>query len=330
MRRVLHVGPCDSPGGMAKVMQILAENPPEGWETELLASHIVGGPISKWFAYRKAIKKFQKMLSPKQDSVNLVHVHTAADWSWRRKKRFVKLASRFSVPCIIHIHSGKFQDWLSSSNSRRTIKIRNFINQTNSAVVVLNNDWKEKLQPYIGYCNVIYNPVDPNIIPNTDIKRDTNHLLLLGRNEPVKGHSFAEKLGGNLLDSMPNLKITMTGIEENQNHWIDARGWVSEQEKLDLLQRSSLLIAPSAFEGQPLAILEALACGLPCLASDKISELPDIVEIAEFQNMEQWADKVKKILSQNIDSERLIASSKPFNIEKIKQKWKTLYDSQFS
>jgi len=330
MRRVLHVGPCDSPGGMAKVMHILAENPPEGWETELLASHIVGSPISKWFAYRKAIKKFQKMLSSKQDSVNLVHVHTAADWSWRRKKRFVKLASRFSVPCIIHIHSGKFQDWLSSSNSRRTIKIRNFINQTNSTVVVLNNDWKEKLQPYIGYCNVIYNPVDPNIIPNTDIKRDTNHLLLLGRNEPVKGHSFAEKLGGNLLDSMPNLKITMTGIEENQNHWVDARGWVSEQEKLDLLQRSSLLIAPSAFEGQPLAILEALACGLPCLASDKISELPDIVEIAEFQNLEQWADKVKKILSQNIDSERLIASSKQFNIEKIKQKWKTLYDSQFS
>lgn len=330
MRRVLHVGPCDSPGGMAKVMHILAENPPEGWETELLASHIVGSPISKWFAYRKAIKKFQKMLSSKQDSVNLVHVHTAADWSWRRKKRFVKLASRFSVPCIIHIHSGKFQDWLSSSNSRRTIKIRNFINQTNSTVVVLNNDWKEKLQPYIGYCNVIYNPVDPNIIPNTDIKRDTNHLLLLGRNEPVKGHSFAEKLGGNLLDSMPNLKITMTGIEENQNHWVDARGWVSEQEKLDLLQRSSLLIAPSAFEGQPLAILEALTCGLPCLASDKISELPDIVEIAEFQNLEQWADKVKKILSQNIDSERLIASSKQFNIEKIKQKWKTLYDSQFS
>lgn len=330
MRRVLHVGPCDSPGGMAKVMHILAENPPEGWETELLSSHVVGSPISKWFAYRKAIKKFQKMLVSKQDSVNLVHVHTAADWSWRRKKRFVKLASKFSIPCIIHIHSGKFQDWLSSSNSRRTIKIRNFINQTNSTVVVLNNNWKERLQPYLGHCNVIYNPVDPKIIPNTDVKRDTNHLLLLGRNEPVKGHDFAEKLGENLLDSMPNLKITMTGIEENQNDWIDARGWVSEQEKLDLLQRSSLLIAPSAFEGQPLVILEALACGLPCLASHKISELPDVVESAEFQNVEQWTDKVKKILSQDIDSEKFIASSKQFNIEKIKQKWKTLYESQLS
>ena len=330
MRRVLHVGPCYTPGGMAKVMQILADNPPDGWGAELLSSHTVGSPISKWFAYRKAMKKFQRMLMSKEDSLDLIHVHTAADWSWRRKKRFVKLANKFSVPCIIHIHSGKFLDWLSFSNSRRSVKIRNFINQTNSTVVVLNDDWKDRLQPYIGFCNVIYNPVDPKIIPNANVKRDENHLLLLGRNEPVKGHQFAEKLGENLIKSMPNLKITMTGVEQNENHWIDAKGWVSEQEKLDLLQKSSLLIVPSAYEGQPLTILEALACGLPCLASDRISELPEVVESAEFQNMEQWTTKVEEILSRDIDSNNLITASDKFGIARIKKKWKVLYDSQFS
>ena len=330
MRRVLHIGPCDSPGGMAKVMQILAENPPDGWRAELLSSHVVGNPISKWFAYRKAMKKFRRMLFAKQGSVDLVHVHTAADWSWRRKKRFVKLASKLSVPCIIHIHSGKFQEWLSTPNSKRTIDIRNFINQTNSVLVVLNADWKEKLQPYIGYCNVIYNPVDPKIIPNGDVKRDEGHLLLLGRNEPVKGHEFAEKLGENLLESIPDLKISMTGIKQNENSWVDAKGWISEQEKLDLLQRSSLLIVPSAYEGQPLAILEALACGLPCLVSDRVSELPAVVEIAEYQNMEQWTAKVKEILSQEIDAKDLISASTQFNVEKVRKKWKILYDSQFN
>ena len=43
MRKVLHVGPCDTPGGMATVMHTLAEFPPEGWEAELLASHAPGG-----------------------------------------------------------------------------------------------------------------------------------------------------------------------------------------------------------------------------------------------------------------------------------------------
>ena len=330
MRRVLHIGPCETPGGMAKVMQILAENPPDGWDTELLSTHCVGNPISKFLAYRKAMRSFHKTLSSSQFSVDLVHIHTAADWSWRRKKRFIKLASKFSMPCIIHIHSGKFQSWLSSPNSRRSVKIRNFINRTNSVIVVLNGDWKEKLQPYIGYCNVIYNPVDPKIVPNIEIKRDDMHLLLLGRNDPVKGHEFATKLGENLVKTMPELKISMTGIEHNENNWVEAKGWISEKEKLELLQKSSILIAPSAYEGQPLAILEALSCGLPCLVSDKISELPDVVETVEYQNLEQWSIKVKEILSQEINAEDLISASKPFNIENIRKKWKLLYDSQFN
>ena len=39
MRRVLHIGPCDTPGGMAKVMNILAENPQDGWKSEMISSH---------------------------------------------------------------------------------------------------------------------------------------------------------------------------------------------------------------------------------------------------------------------------------------------------
>ena len=122
----------------------------------------------------------------------------------------------------------------------------------------------------------------------------------------------------------------MTGVEKNENNWVDAKGWISEEEKLELLQRSSILIAPSAYEGQPLAILEALSCGLPCLASDKISELPNLVETAELQNLGQWSSKVKKILSQEINTEELISASKPFSIENIKKKWKSLYNSQFN
>jgi len=96
------------------------------------------------------------------------------------------------------------------------------------------------------------------------------------------------------------------------------------------LQKSSLLIVPSAYEGQPLVILEALACGLPCLASDQIRELPEVVETAKFENIEQWVSKVEEMLSSDIDLKALIAASKKFSVEAIKQKWKVLYDSQFN
>ena len=71
----------------------------------------------------------------------------------------------------------------------------------------------------------------------------------------------------------------MTGIEENLHPWVEAKGGLVNK-KIRLTAKSSLLIAPSEYEGQPLAILEALTCGLPCLASDKIIGLPEIVEFA--------------------------------------------------
>ena len=328
MRRVLHIGPCESPGGMAKVMHILAEHPPEGWTAKLLSTHVNGTGLSKWFAYRRAMKSFKKMISG--NKIDLIHVHTAADWSWRRKKRFVRVTSKRSIPCIIHIHSGQFDHWLISPNSKRSIQIRNFINDTNSIVVVLNNKWKQKLQPFIGHCNVIFNPIDPMIIHDDGIVRDSNHLLLLGRNEPVKGHGFAIELGKSLLPSFPELKLTMTGIEHSEHEWVDARGWVSEQEKLKLLQSASILIAPSAYEGQPLAILEALASGLPCIASDKIYDLPLVVNYAEFENIASWKVQIEQMFNEKIESADLISSISPFEVESIAQKWKQIYDNQFN
>ena len=329
MRRVLHIGPCDTPGGMAKVMNILAENPPDGWNTDLLSTHKIGNPVTKWLAYRKAMKEFKKILLSKNNCIDLVHVHTAADWSWWRKKQFVTLARKFSIPCIIHIHSGKFESWMKSPDSKRAKKIRTIINDTNSSIVVLSNEWKKRLQPYVGHSNVIHNPVDPSIVHNQDVKREQNQILLLGRNDVVKGHDFAIQLSENLVNSIPDLKLIMTGLEKSTQPWIEARGWVSELEKLELLQKSSLLIVPSAYEGQPLTILEALACGLPCLASDKIMGLPDIVEYAEFENILDWTDKVKNMLMKKIVVKDLISASKPYDVTNITNEWKRIYDNMF-
>ncbi len=330
MRRVLHIGPCESPGGMAKVMQILADNPPDGWDAQLLSTHVKGNPFSKLQAYRKAMKVFKRMINDDKSKIDLIHVHAAADWSWRRKKRFVRVANKFSIPCLIHIHSGQFENWLNSPTSTRSAKIRAFINDTNSVLVVLNNQWKQKLQPYVGHCNVISNPIDPIIIHDSTVIREKSHLLLLGRNEPVKGHSFAVELGKSLIPMYPDLQLTMTGIEQSAHEWVNAKGWVSEKEKLNLLQTASLLIAPSAYEGQPLAVLEALASGLPCLASDKILQLPDTVNYAEFENVDSWKKKVQDIFSRTDEGENLVSSVSSFRITEISKKWKLLYDNQFN
>jgi glycosyltransferase involved in cell wall biosynthesis len=53
----------------------------------------------------------------------------------------------------------------------------------------------------------------------------------------------------------------------NLSRSVEFRGVVSSEEKTDLMQRCAVYVQPSRFEGFGLAVLEAMACGAPVVAS---------------------------------------------------------------
>ena len=65
----------------------------------------------------------------------------------------------------------------------------------------------------------------------------------------------------------PNYK--RLGKELNLNKCCDWLDWISESEKIHLLNRCKALIIPSLWEGFGLPALEALAYGTPVIASDQ-------------------------------------------------------------
>ena len=326
MPKVLHIGPCETPGGMANVMRILAEYPPEGWQAELLSSHVVGSNWAKWRAYRKARRTLSTMLGDPKQRPDIVHLHTAADWSWWRKRRFAKMAHKAGVPNIVHIHSGQFDTWLGAPDSQRSRTLKMFLKATQSQTVVLGDGWKKVLEPYIGPVHAINNPVDTNIHPSP-VEREPFHLLLLGRNDPIKGHEFAIKVCEKVREIHPQLKVTMTGISTSPHAWLSAKGWVSESEKLHLLQTATLLLVPSAFEGQPLVVLEALTCGLQVLVSDRIPLLSEGIIRAPFENVEIWVSKVIEMLDDPVEPSLLISQSELYSIQNISYEWGELYSN---
>ena len=326
MRKVLHVGPCDSPGGMATVMRILAEHPPEGWEAELLASHAPGGLWAKWRAYRKARRELKLRCADAALRPDVVHVHTAADWSWWRKSRLIRLVRDDGVPVVVHFHSGQMDTWLAKGGEQRQRAVKSSLQDDVVRGVVLSSAWQERLAPVLGPLEVVHNPSSFDG-PALKSGRDEHHLLLLGRPDPVKGHAFAVRVAQRLRDMYPNLTFTMTGQTNSPHDWINARGWVSEEEKNTLLRSTSVLLVPSAFEGQPMVVLEAISAGLPVCVSDRVIGLPDTVRTAAYNDIDAWVETISAIFADAPSHETLIASAAPYRIEDVRKRWKHIYES---
>ena len=312
-------------------MLSLANNPPIDYQASLLSSHNTGSAIGKLKAYRKAMKGLSRIISNPATKPDVIHIHTAADWSWRRKKRFVIKARQANIATVVHIHSGKFNTWLDSSganspSAKRAKKMKTFLSQQKVQTVVLSGEWKAILEPMIGDVEVISNPVNPILAVDSSIERIEAKLLLLGRNDPVKGHAFAIEVATMARKSNPKITLSMSGIENCKEDWINAMGWISESQKIENLHNSNILLVPSKWEGQPLVILEAMACGLPVIANNELAQLPDNIGKASLENKQQWVDIILETIqsnSSNIDySQQLVQ----YKIENVQKKWSQLYE----
>jgi glycosyltransferase involved in cell wall biosynthesis len=117
---------------------------------------------------------------------------------------------------------------------------------------------------------------------NCDIPlRDRDNLIVAsGHRRPYKNWDGLIRALA-LVDEAVRPRLVITGSTDGTSDpllpvvaaeglapWVDVRGWVTEQELTDLYQRARAMVMPTFAEGFGLPVLEAMAAGLPVLASD--------------------------------------------------------------
>lgn len=107
--------------------------------------------------------------------------------------------------------------------------------------------------------------------------------------------------GGGAPDSAYVRRLEQLAAE---HPWIDLAGWRSRDELLVEMERASLLVLPTLEDNCPMVVLEAMAVGLPVIAS-RVGGVPDLIKDGETGMM---FDPHDAISMRNV-TERMITST---------------------
>ena len=307
------------PGGISAVVQYWSEyiERLQYYPTWKLGNVMVR---SWWFGYsysRIALRLFY------DKKIKIVHLHFAADGSFWRKEKLLKLGKHFGKKVIMHCHSSRFKDFYNEASEEKKEWIINTLRQAD-VLIVLSESWKQWFKS-IGIAEermtVLHNITDyPTIRPEMKSKDGKVHFLFLGEIGKRKGvfdilrglarnhDNFVDKIefriGGNRNEQQLLDTIQKYGL----NDIVKFEGWVGGDKKINLLNWADVFILPSFNEGLPISILEAMSYGLPII-STPVGGIPEVVKdgVTGFLVMLKDVSQLRKRLERLIEDEKLRA-----------------------
>ena len=123
MQNIIHVGPRSGVGGIQSVIRTLHQYPIESYAYHVIDSTSNGHILTKIRAYVTAKSKLKEIINS-TDKQTIVHLHSASDFSFRRKIRLAKYAYSLGGKIIFHIHSGQIIQWLKKGKRAERYKMK--------------------------------------------------------------------------------------------------------------------------------------------------------------------------------------------------------------
>jgi glycosyltransferase involved in cell wall biosynthesis len=300
-------------GGAATYVRTMKRTPLwDLWHIRHVATHRNGSVAARVTAFITGAGSFLRELVVRRPTV--VHLHTASYGSFARKSILAWISRCAGVPVVIHVHGGGFEEFYSRSPRL----IQHYICVTlegANAVIALGEKWAGALRRIAPGARiaVVSNAVEPRTPVDQPGRGEPVHVLFLGDIEDHKGAFLLLEAWSKLADgSFPGgADLVMAGAgavvrarnkaeELGIADQVQVTGWVAPAQVEALLSGSHVLVLPSTFEGQPMAVLEAMAHGL-CVVATDVGGVSDLVDdcgvLLPVGDLASLADALRHVIS---------------------------------
>jgi glycosyltransferase involved in cell wall biosynthesis len=280
-------------GGVATYVVAMQHTPLwADWDIRHVATHRDGSAVTKVVAFARGAALF--VIELIRFRPNVIHLHSSAGASFVRKCILFWVSQLASVPVIVHMHGSRFTEYYATSSAPLRAVIRATLRRA-GAVVALGETWGRRLRAMAPGARVVVIPNGVALghrVPQPDGSEPVQ-VVFLGRIGDHKGtfvllDAWAklarefETLGGR-----PRANLTIAGDGEVERarecvedldlqETVTVHGWLHHDEVDALLDRGHVLVLPSRNEGQPMAVLEAMARGL-CVVATGVGGLSEMI-----------------------------------------------------
>ncbi len=266
-------------GPLAREHNIDMLNLTRTWTPE--AGRLTGGNIARTLGDAVAVARAKH--------VDIVHIHTAlVPLVTLIRAALLVLAGRIrGRKVVLHVHSGKIQLWLT--NKVRKAVVKSALAGAHR-VVAVSEGAHEALRGTISPKRLRYvaNGVDFARFGPPEEPHDPPRVLYVGLLTPRKGviDLFAASrmlikrgidhelvIAGGTPDEGPAAEAEVRAAAPEQAHLIGTR---PHEEMVELYRSADVFCLPSWWEAMPLTVLEAMATGLPVVAT-RVGDIPSML-----------------------------------------------------
>jgi len=245
-----------------------------------------------------------------------------------------------------------------STLKRKIIYLAEKIAYQNADQIILTSNKdkrfiKEKFKASDQKIKIIPNYIDTGLFKPLNTSKEKNRLIFVGRLKKqknlfnlIKAISGLEMPHSELCSTTGDIKLVIFGsgplknklevFAQEKKAQVEFKGNIPNQQLPIELNKSEIFILPSFYEGCPKTLLEAMACGLPCIGTN-VQGIKEIIKHQENGHLCQTdVQSIKKAiitLLQNKDLKKKIGINARqtildnFSLEKILKKEIEVYET---